>query len=281
MYCFEESVFERFHYTDINGFISILENDTLRLSSYRTMNDSMELNWAVDKIIDAIATNCESILDRRFHNEIKSSVKAAHLHAYLACFSAEKDLLSQWRAYGDDGRGFAIGFDLNSTSFELELSRIEPYEPDTQRYFFDVSYDDKSLDRAIEGYIGRFKLYKSKLRSDPDSIKQCADELAIYLLNDAVKYKNPAFSEEKECRMVNFTYKNYNGDFMGVPSRVKFKSSGCRLSSFFEYKFKKSAITEIVLGPKSEIDEKELSLFLHENGYSESLTVSRSSASYR
>ena len=29
---------------------------------------------------------------------------------YVCCFSEEKDLLSQWRGYGSDGNGIAIGF---------------------------------------------------------------------------------------------------------------------------------------------------------------------------
>lgn len=32
-----------------------------------------------------------------------------YLDAYVVCFSAARDLLSQWRAYGQQG-GYAIGF---------------------------------------------------------------------------------------------------------------------------------------------------------------------------
>jgi len=38
----------------------------------------------------------------------------------VACFSAADDLLSQWRAYADDGCGFAIGF--NARYFEKLLT---------------------------------------------------------------------------------------------------------------------------------------------------------------
>ena len=31
----------------------------------------------------------------------------------IGCFSKNGDLLSQWRAYAEDGKGFSIGFDSN------------------------------------------------------------------------------------------------------------------------------------------------------------------------
>lgn len=31
----------------------------------------------------------------------------------ITCFSKQEDKLSQWRTYGQDGYGVAIGFDLN------------------------------------------------------------------------------------------------------------------------------------------------------------------------
>ena len=32
------------------------------------------------------------------------------MEQFVSCFSADGDVLSQWRAYADDGHGFAIGF---------------------------------------------------------------------------------------------------------------------------------------------------------------------------
>ena len=37
----------------------------------------------------------------------------ADFRYYVTCFSYQNDLLSQWRGYADDGRGAAIGFDLD------------------------------------------------------------------------------------------------------------------------------------------------------------------------
>ena len=38
------------------------------------------------------------------------------MHTYFCCFSESSDLLSQWRAYGNDGQGVAIGFNAKLLS---------------------------------------------------------------------------------------------------------------------------------------------------------------------
>lgn len=278
---YTEDIFERFHYTDIHGLLGILESSTLRMCSYRTMNDSMELKWSIQKKLNAIQKKVSEPLQYEFLTEIENSLKSVPLHAYLICFSSEKDLLSQWRAYGDDGKGVAIGFDLEATHFDHRPPRVEPYEADMLAGYFDVLYDRESLQVGINNYIELFNKYIDILKQKPSEKKRFADQIAVFLLQDSVAHKNPAFKEENECRIINLTYQNYNGNFIGTTSGIEFKASGKKLTSYFEYKFPKNIVTEIVLGPKSEIDEKELYLFLDKNGYGDHVIITHSSASYR
>lgn len=279
-YSCAEGMFERFHYTDIHGFLGILGSGTLRMCSHRTMNDSMELKWSIRKKLKAIQKEVNDPLQHDLLNEIENSLKSVPLHAYLTCFSMEKDSLSQWRAYGDDGKGVAIGFDLEATHFDHKPPRVGP-ESDMLAGYFDVLYDSESLQAGVNAYIELFNQYIDILKQNPLMMKRYANEIAVYLLQDSAVHKNPAFEEEKECRIINFTYQNYNGNFIGTTSDIKFKASGRRLTSYFEYKFPKNIVTEIVLGPKAEIDEKELYLFLEKNGYGDHIIITHSSASYR
>lgn len=280
-YSYAEDMFERFHYTDIYGLLGILGSSTLRMCSYRTMNDSMELKWSIRKKLNAIQKEVNDPILYDFLAEIENSLKSVPLHAYMTCFSSEKDLLSQWRAYGDDGKGVAIGFNLEATHFDHRPPRIDPSETDMLAGYFDVLYDSESLQVGINAYIELFNEYIGILKQTPSMKKKFADQIATYLLQDSVAHKNPAFKEEKECRIINITYQNYNGDFIGTTSGIEFKASGKKLTSYFEYKFPKNIVTEIVLGPKAEIDEKELYLFLEKNGYGDHIMITHSSASYR
>lgn len=55
-------------------------------------------------------------------------------HPYIACFSKEGDVLSQWRSYADDSRGVSIGFDLNKLieNSNLKLKEVS-YSVDEQK----------------------------------------------------------------------------------------------------------------------------------------------------
>lgn len=50
-----------------------------------------------------------------------------------ACFSTERDDLAQWRYYGDDGRGIAIGFRSNTLLWNLG----SPWESNLHHVIYD------------------------------------------------------------------------------------------------------------------------------------------------
>lgn len=51
----------------------------------------------------------------------------------ISCFSKNGDLLSQWRAYAEDGKGFSIGFDSNYIYHGLGVNiNSVVYEEETQ-----------------------------------------------------------------------------------------------------------------------------------------------------
>ena len=56
--------------------------------------------------------------------------KSKKIKRYICCFSGDGDLLSQWRAYADDGKGISIGFKKSGIKeflkgIEVELFDIE------------------------------------------------------------------------------------------------------------------------------------------------------------
>ncbi|WP_156304407.1 hypothetical protein [Nitrosospira briensis] len=84
------------------------------------LNDASEARWAY-KVFEEAATrllNRRDIpssvpnIDSAFIDVIDRIVSPIQLiaHPFIACFSQEPDMLCQWRAYADDGRGFAPRF---------------------------------------------------------------------------------------------------------------------------------------------------------------------------
>ena len=51
--------------------------------------------------------------------------KSKKIKRYICCFSGDGDLLSQWRAYADDGKGISIGFKKSQIREMLKQMEIE------------------------------------------------------------------------------------------------------------------------------------------------------------
>jgi hypothetical protein len=71
---------------------------------------------------------------------IDGGIEAA-AHFFVSCFSAAGDDLGQWRAFADNGRGFALGFDaeLLADAF-VAASGL----PTSSNQTFHVKYSDSS-----------------------------------------------------------------------------------------------------------------------------------------
>jgi hypothetical protein len=106
-----------YHYTNDVGLKGILESGKIWLSDIFNLNDPSEVRHGfshVVKILGARAANGPKI-SKLFAKSIdyfaqQGFVQAA-AHYFVCSFSSAGDDLGQWRAYADNGRGFALGFD--------------------------------------------------------------------------------------------------------------------------------------------------------------------------
>lgn len=106
-----------YHYTDGWGLRGILESGTLRFGDIFYLNDPSELKHGVEmacNVLDQLTGQHGHPLYRKFAEEfgkgLRSGVEEV-AHFFVCCFSKNGDDLGQWRAYADNGKGYAIGFD--------------------------------------------------------------------------------------------------------------------------------------------------------------------------
>lgn len=94
-----------FHYTSLEKFISIIESQSLYFTNLNYLNDSKEFQHGVDIIKDVIknysTTESKSLILEAINKNIQYIYKSPR---YIACFSKNGDLLSQWRAYANHGK---------------------------------------------------------------------------------------------------------------------------------------------------------------------------------
>mgnify|MGYP000455464608 CR=1 FL=1 len=272
-----------YHYCSVEVFKSIIENRKLWLASSTNTNDSMENSIVSRKLFETMSDEEDYEKYTSIFSEFDEIYKKLHVNTYISCFSMNRDLLSQWRGYADDGNGIAIGFDKKSLP---EKRDIIHYSFDTENTISsnEVLYDCEDVDKFVSDCITAVK----KLHTD--KTKDAEDKLIIYalkLLTFNYITKSSAFSEEEEFRTVYIPFPNQGelGAFISMKdiSDRKFRFTKNKISSYYEmnisYNDFPKPISEIVLGPKNKFDEDELKLFLKSNGFTD-IKITRSAATY-
>lgn len=309
-----------YHYCSLDTFIAIISNKSLRLCDLSKTNDYMERKWILnilqDSLIkafeknkisinlkedywyrDGINNHLEYILDMLKHYVESSS--------YIACFSRNGDLLSQWRAYGDDGKGVSIGF--NSKLISKAVSRKNKV------YFEDVLYElDEQVDEiefAIENSINYMKnmFEGDRFRVSNDFNKYFVEEFDAFcevicddLAEISCYMKNPSFKEEDEVRIIyspNMTTESFDDDLIEIfTQKRRFNNYVLNPLNYFarddqiigyadlafDKLIMKDIITEINIGPSSRVTEEDIFFLLSKYGYDAcNINFNNSKSSYR
>ena len=276
-----------YHYCGLDAFLSIIKNSTLWLSDIRKSNDYLECVYCRDKINEKIRgfleDDKEALEAWDFGYNINSDL-SMDMISYVACFSENKDQLSQWRGYADNGAGIAVGFSRESFA---DLKEAAP----SHISFRKVIYDEKEQEKFIE------RIARESIKAmETKPVAQVAAELnQNYRLQFPV-LKNASFEEEAEWRIIfNDSFskrKRHVGKnilFSGIRYTVREK----RLVSYIEMDFSKlkyNAIKEIWIGPKAEVEIPDILHLLDVYGYydgvenyneSAPIKIAHSASSYR
>ena len=98
-----------YHYCNVEAFRAIIQYKTIWLRFVYNLNDYKEIHWIKEKVLKKIKEYTNKDNYEKFNYFIKF-FENQQPTVYIVSFSKGEDLLSQWRAYADDGYGVAIGF---------------------------------------------------------------------------------------------------------------------------------------------------------------------------
>lgn len=306
--------------------MAIIQNKSLRLSDLNKTNDYMEKRWANKLIVTALQEKLDEYginmnLEEDYWYDGQSN---CHLQYYkkevgrvlydespvlISCFSEEKDKLSQWRAYGQDGTGVAIGFNYKAINLLNDKRDIF-----VEKVIYKENKQKEKLGQLIESVIiyvqNMFKEDKVRISDDfnvyfEDEFDSFCEVFVDYIGQVDCIIKNPAFSEEKEVRIIynpklpnreilGDIQLNEAKDYFGKVKEIsaykikplKFNYRNNQLVAFCDIDFKeliyKPIINEIIIGPKSQLKENDMYYFLLSNGFdANSINISKSKATYR
>ena len=275
MNLFERVYMRGYYYCSLNTFLNIVKNKQIYLSDPLKMNDNLEIKWYLDRLnneknifdekeiseVESIfdAMKIRSLIDFSFEKLVEILNSKGQNSVYISCFSKEPDILSQWRAYAEDGKGVSIGFDLEKLSEADNLLVREIIYTDG------VVYGDSESDVECVADTIRTVIEEQEIISEEKQIEVFLHEL----IPELVKYKNPAFREEKEVRLIycddmkfekivdshgafleKWEAKELTHDFRVIGSD--------NITEFVKLDFDPNAIEEICIGPKCLLSKNDI-----------------------
>lgn len=255
-----------YHYCNSSAFMSIIKNKYFWLSDTKYTNDKEEICAFKDAVGAALN---ELVCNKKINEEMANKIWITYVYntlpGYISCFSEEDDLLSQWRSYGDDGNGVAIGVDFNSLSIE----RGGPFRMCTNEkkcYGRQVLYINELWKNEIKNFFKKILDGKKNMGEvSPDDLSE--------IFNLSYYTKNDGFKEEAEWRITYLPLLMFEKETMEVVDdlpafkEIKFRSTRDKIISYFEFSFKPESVKEIILGPKNNFDVETLRMFLGANGF--------------
>jgi hypothetical protein len=281
------------HYTTLDGFKGIIEENGWWLSDCTYLNDSDELKNGFS-ILRRLIENKEDYLNPLPKTYIIDKIDHYLCHCrakvFAACFSTAPDHIDLWRSYLKNCVGVCICF---SYSYTIDVQRrfftqIPTF--DTRR----VIYNDQEKERCIIDLINHFKVLINECVKNGESFREWelenfSDILLNRLLFFFAAFKNAAFSSEKEVRQI-YNQRENNNAFKTMHFRV----SNRGLIPFYklfedkafhvnvDFNKMKLPIKKVIVGPTTEVKDiiDSIKFYLKENGY-ENIQVIASSTTLR
>lgn len=180
-----------YHYTSIDGFMGILNSNSIWLTDYSYLNDRQEILHGLG-IIRSVANELLSNSSNKDACKLLESWIAnldnINGRVCIASFSANGDSLSQWRAYGT----IAIGFKMINCALHFRNAPIQP-----------VEYDENSQYSLARIYLNHL----CQSYAEDISNTEFGKVVDVYhdttqLIELASFFKNSAFHDEHEFRSV-------------------------------------------------------------------------------
>ena len=280
-----------YHYCSANTLKAILESRKFRFSDINMMNDAKEYIHGYE-IFEEAATRFLNrtgigpnvpVIEKEFFDAFDKVLGQIQLiaHPFISCYSEEKDSLGQWRAYGDDGKGFAIGIRADC----LDLMPVRTLK---------VEYnEEKQVLEMMAEMLAMYERYTANGKADD----QAFFEDRVLAATFSVGFKNPAFAYENEVRslhvvgiskdepprFVDHGGTNSKGQEFS-PFEISYQVSENHLRAFVDIPFwnqdEPCPISEIVIGPKNQSSPSSILLYLGSLGYKD-VQLTKSIIPYR
>lgn len=273
-----------FHYTTPIGLLGISQSKKIWATDLRFLNDKKEFQHSLD-ITNSILEGFYKVddnpkklkgLNYDFVEFVRINLREKwNPKVYVASFTEEGDLLSQWRGYCSKG-GFSIGFHFNSL-FQIAKKHDSFLLP----CVYDFKIQNKILEELLVVHSKKYdEAIKDNNQKNSDELaRSISNEFIIRLFAIAPILKHESFREEKEWRIVSSILR-------AIPD-IKFRASESNIIPYIEISLCKNEeeieFKQVFIGPASinHYSEEAVSQLLRKNQMPQNAAIRLSSAPYR
>jgi hypothetical protein len=220
-----------YHYTSLDAIDGIVGSKSLRATDIRYFSDAAEMRHTGELLRVMIGQRIEekgnnfvlTNLLGQFREWLSHRITAGHM-LFAASFTANGNLLSQWRGYCTHGRGISLGFNPERISKCADKQSFQ-----ITRCIYDSTRQHQIVGHVIDAIEAlaqeRGENKDASKRHPSQSFYDVFEEAEGDLLRIAAAIKHPSFKEEQEWRAVSPIITNYvkspisyrNGSAMLVP----------------------------------------------------------------
>lgn len=252
-----------YHYTSLPAFLGMVTSRQIWCSSVAFANDPAEVTYADDLIKPFVKKVTSGLSDM-----------VAGIDYYAASFSTAHDDLSQWRAYCNNGRGVAIGFDAT------KMGDTQPDSVLDKVVFCRVLYNLGEQRKLLSAITSLYKAPLANGRVSSREIERLLIDLAVNLALVRGIFKASSYAAEQEWRLVTATHVGSSRH----QSQVRFRAAPAAIIPYIAYEFhaRRLPLASITVGPCLDGRQTAQSIraFLLQTGYVET-TLARSNVLMR
>jgi hypothetical protein len=191
-----------FHYTTLGGGYGILSSDAIWMTKIRYLNDTSELEIGIqtlklllEELLRAPGAQDERELLQAVHGGL-GSVAASNI--CVASFCEHGDLLSQWRWYGEGGRGLSVGV------WSAVLRGLARATTNLWKCVYDAHAHRELLQAMVDRLLAAYREERARAGAplNAEGRHYLVQRFFASFLQIAPIIKNPNFAEEREWRLV-------------------------------------------------------------------------------
>ena len=140
-----------YHYTTQDGLMGIFNSSIIWATDILYLNDEAEFTYSAKMIEDEVKKALKKLTDKKSNRFIKSLERMLdrskildNFQIFVSSFSANGNLLSQWRGYCPENNGFSIGLDYS------ELKYVARHQNSVNFYLLQCFYKREEQESIIQ-----------------------------------------------------------------------------------------------------------------------------------